>query len=604
MSIAYPKPHPWYPAPSHTAVSKLEGAAAKTLQLHFHKGLKHDEHSIVVPASFESLRKALDHHSPALFKAIQMAGPKTRRLVNPQCGLAADRQTAAGFYFRLPPPPEQDGCEETTAAEMIELYWMALLRGENFDDIAASTGPGLVDDACKELSKLLLYAKPGTDNDPKYEARTVTPQTLFRGGDWRVPAATPAPQHIGPYISQFLYLPVPYGSLSFHQRESRAADGDQDPHRGHPAYMTKWEDWLAVQEGDPRGEPVMPVPDTEGRYIQNLCDLARYVHIDKLYQAYLNATFILLGAGAPKGKGSPYGMVPCGIGRGAAPHPTTDPWANNFPAEEGFGTFGDPHILALVCEVSTRALKAVWYQKWVAHLRLRPEAYAGLVHRARADVHGGADARAILGKALPTLETSKAVDAIFAKNVDTYLLPMVFREGSPIHPAYGAGHATVAGACTTVLKAFFDETTKLIDLKDKDGNRLAQPVIPDSSGKSLSQLTDDIGGQLTVGGELDKVASNVAIGRNMAGVHWRTDYTQSILLGQRVAISMLYHQRRDYHERPWCYHFTTFAGHHVKIDQHGVHYKDKETDADYTTILDGDDDLSPEYEARRLEKIA
>jgi hypothetical protein len=43
----------------------------------------------------------------------------------------------------------------------------------------------------------------------------------------------------------------------------------------------------------------------------------------------------------------------------------------------GFGTFGGPHILALLTEVSTRALKAVWYQKWLVHRRLRPEEFGG-----------------------------------------------------------------------------------------------------------------------------------------------------------------------------------------------------------------------------------
>ena len=44
---------------------------------------------------------------------------------------------------------------------------------------------------------------------------------------------------------------------------------------------------------------------------------------------------------------------------------------------------------------------------------------------------------------------------------DHYLLSMAFPEGSPMHPCYGAGHATVAGACVTVLKAFFDHSWKL-----------------------------------------------------------------------------------------------------------------------------------------------
>ncbi len=602
MSIAYPKPHPPFPAPPHTAVAKLESAPAKRHQLHFHKGLAHDGDALVDPAGFKSLRDALSHHTPELFAKIQMAGPKTRRLVNPQCGLGADRQTAAGFYFRLPPPPEQDGCDDTTAAELIELYWMALLRHVKFEDFTGAGAPSEIAAACTELSGLKLYAKADNPNLPKYESRTVNPGSLFRGGDWWLPSSAPH-QHVGPYISQFLYLDVPFGSLKFDQRERRANDKDQDPERSFPAYMTKWDEWLAVQNGAPHGKPTVPVPEAASRYIQNMADLARYVHIDKLYQAYLNATFILLGYGASKGKGSPYGMVPCGYGKGDAPQPTTDPWAKNFPAEEGFGSFGDPHILAMVCEVSTRALKAVWYQKWVAHLRLRPEAYAGLVHRALAGVHDPAGAKAILGSAESILSGSNAAARIVAGSDATYLLPMCFPEGSPTHPAYGAGHACVAGACVTVLKAFFDETAKLSSLTDLDGNSFV-PKVPNAAGNGLVDYTGPGAADLTVGGELDKVASNIAIGRNMAGVHWRTDYTQSVLLGQRVAISMLYHQRRDFHERPWCYHFTSFAGNGIKIDQYGVHMKKAGSTGGYDIhILDGDDDLDPAWEAHQLKKI-
>ncbi|MGH9977151.1 MAG: hypothetical protein ACRD8Z_15145 [Nitrososphaeraceae archaeon] len=49
--------------------------------------------------------------------------------------------------------------------------------------------------------------------------------------------------------------------------------------------------------------------------------------------------------------------------------------------EIGFGTFGGPHILSLVTEVATRALKAVWFTKWGVHRRLRSEAFGGLIHR-------------------------------------------------------------------------------------------------------------------------------------------------------------------------------------------------------------------------------
>lgn len=39
---------------------------------------------------------------------------------------------------------------------------------------------------------------------------------------------------------------------------------------------------------------------------------------------------------------------------------------------------------------------------------------------------------------------------------------MAFQEGSPMHPSYGAGHATVAGACVTILRPFFDTGAVLV----------------------------------------------------------------------------------------------------------------------------------------------
>jgi hypothetical protein len=52
---------------------------------------------------------------------------------------------------------------------------------------------------------------------------------------------------------------------------------------------------------------------------------------------------------------------------------------NRSQTQSGFGTFGSPHINVLVTEVAARALKAVWYQKWFVHRRLRPEAFAGRI---------------------------------------------------------------------------------------------------------------------------------------------------------------------------------------------------------------------------------
>src|SRR5262249_17913001 len=134
----------------------------------------------------------------------------------------------------------------------------------------------------------------------------------------------------------------------------------------------------------------------------------------------------------------------------------------------------------------------------------------------------------------------------------TWLLPMAFPEGSPTHPAYGSGHATVAGACVTVLKAVFDES-----------HPLPHPKVPTPDGLALVDAPAST--TLTVGGELNKLASNVPTGRNRAGVHWRTDAINAILLGEQVALSILRDQKACYNETFSGLPFTKFDGTKVTV---------------------------------------
>lgn len=55
-------------------------------------------------------------------------------------------------------------------------------------------------------------------------------------------------------------------------------------------------------------------------------------------------------------------------------------------------------------------------------------------------------------------------------------------------------------------------------------------------------------GRMTVGGELNKLASNVAMGRSMGGVHWRSDNTRSLRLGEDIAIEILRKRTLEYAE--------------------------------------------------------
>ena len=66
--------------------------------------------------------------------------------------------------------------------------------------------------------------------------------------------------------------------------------------------------------------------------------------------------------------------------------------------------------------------------------------------------------------------------------------------------------------------------------------------------------------QITVGGEMNKIAANIAIGRNHAAVHWRSDYADSLRLGEAVAISVLRDQKSCYNELFDGFTFTKFDG--------------------------------------------
>ncbi|HEX8831754.1 MAG TPA: hypothetical protein VF705_11330, partial [Longimicrobium sp.] len=135
-----------------------------------------------------------------------------------------------------------------------------------------------------------------------------------------------------------------------------------------------------------------------------------------------------------------------------------------------------------------------------------------------------------------------------------YLLPQAYPEGAPTHPAYGAGHATGSGALATMLKAFFDESTPI-----------ENPAVASADGLTLVAYTGADANQMTVGGELNKLAGNIAIFRNAAGVHWRSDYTESLLLGEQVAIAMLQEMSLGFNEDDAFFELTKFDGIKIRI---------------------------------------
>jgi membrane-associated phospholipid phosphatase len=468
----------------------------------YSKGLPHNDLGEVDPAAYNELLRAVYTGDPAAFEAIPMGCPPPHRnLTNPQAGLAFELEGGDAASFSMPPAPAF--ASAWRAGEIVENYWMALLRDVPFSQYG--TDP-LAQVAAAELSALSDFRGPRVNG-------AVTADTLFRN-------ITPG-DTVGPWVSQFFLRPCPFGANYVEQRVRTTL-----PTVDH---MTEYPDWLNIQRGCQPAE--IQQYDPVRRYIRTGRDMAQWVHIDVLYQAYFHALLILL---------TPPSIDPLSGGIGA-PFDAANPYLASAN-QDGFTTFGAPHVATLLTEVAARVLKAQWFQKWYVHRALRPEAFAGRVHN---HITGAAN-YPLHGDVL----NSAAVQTVFLKH-GTYLLPQVFVEGSPLHPSYGSGHATVAGACVTILKAWFDESYVI-----------PNPVEPTPDGLSLQPYS---GPPLTVGGELNKIASNVAFGRNFAGIHWRSDAIEAMKLGENAAIRILRDQRLCYNERFDGFTFTSFDGATVRI---------------------------------------
>ncbi|MFN8422751.1 MAG: vanadium-dependent haloperoxidase [Anaerolineae bacterium] len=450
----------------------------------FSKGMPHNNLGEVDLTAYSAFLKALDSGIWDDWERIPMGG--TLRFTNPLAGIAYLLEGADPACMTQKAAPAFASAE--CAGEIVENYWMALLRDVPFTDYASHPTAAA---AAADLSRMTDFRGPK-------QGGNVTTSTLFRG-------LTPGDLN-GPYISQLLWLPSPFGAEPM-DRRMNTMQPDVD-------FMTTYAEWLNIQRGiaPSGGKKPDPIP----RYLRNGRDLSEWVHIDVLYQAYFQAMLVLFGLGAPTNGNDPY---------------------RSSRTMMSFGTLGPPYVASILGAIAKPALTTVWHQKWYVQRRLRPEVFAGRVHNRLTGAAGYPIHNDVLN--------SQAVQQVFSRN-GTYLLPMAFPEGSPAHPAYGAGHATVAGACVTLLKACFDENWVI-----------PNPVVPSPDGLTLQPYT---GSALTVGGELNKLASNVGIGRNIAGVHWRSDATESLKLGEDIAIKFLREEKLLLRERFIGWTFTKFDG--------------------------------------------
>ncbi|MBG1269536.1 vanadium-dependent haloperoxidase [Nostoc sp. WHI] len=470
------------------------------------RGLPHNARGEVNLDAYKSLTRALITQDPDDYEKIILGG--TRKLVNPQGALAISLEGINAAQIAVPPPPALASAER--AAEAVELYWQALLRDVPLSKLQNNTDNPKVLAAVEDLNKLSAF------RGPKQNGR-VTPQTLFRGSVNYVGSGsstkyvTPPGVLDGPHISQFLLLTIPWGTQSVSPLIRTALPGND--------FLLDFQEWLTIQNGGSSGKSIKY--DPKNRYIVTVRDLGEYAHIGG--PTYLGASLILGSIGTPLNPGNPY--------------------VNSKTQVGSAGTFAVGHLQALLNLGTSRAIRASYWQKYYVHRILRPEAYGGLIYNK------------IVNKTDYPINSevlhSQALAQTFS-TFGTYLLPQAYPEAAPIHSSYTGGAASIAGVNVTLLKAFFDENFVI-----------PSPIVPDPNDPT--KVIPYSGPPLTVGGELNKLATNYAIGRGHGGIHWRSDGSASLALGEEVAISLLRDERLGYNEEFSGFTFTKFDGTKVTV---------------------------------------
>jgi membrane-associated phospholipid phosphatase len=502
----------------------------------YSKGLPHDENGEVDPDAYELLRAALTADNGGDFDAVPQAG--VRPLTNPEAAISYNPTGLDPNDIYAPAAPSFDSPQ--TAGEMVELYWQSLLRDVPFDEYDTHDD---ITAAADELDGLTDYRGP-TDAEG-----------LFRG--------TVEGAQTGPYVSQFLYKNFERGVIERTQQFRPLEPTD---------YLVDYEDWLAAQNGEiPEGGINRTTPDEPSladagirretsRYPITGRDLATYVGENVSQQPYVNAALILQNS--EPSDSSPENLALTNLsadGAGSIPMEPGLPVDPNVPA--GFVDYVRSGYQSLLGGILQKHAHAAWYHKWRVHRRPRPEEVGGRVYHIEAGTEVDGESAGERYPIHPDLLDSTAV-AETQSRLDTALLPQAYPDGSPTHPSYPGGHAVTAGSNATILKAYFDGDAVITN-----------PVRPDPDDPT-SLTTEGISETLTVRGEINKLATNVAYARSWAGIHYRSDTTAGLRVGERVATAVLSDRLRqrpaDAYGGRGTFRFETFDGVEVTVTAEGV----------------------------------
>ena len=515
----------------------------------FSKTLQHDPVTYLPQkAQVDQVLDFFDAPTHAKLAALPSSATATLKLEDPAGGLGFE--PICQHQSLIQPTVYYEASSAEGVMEQTEVYCMQFCRDLKISDMNAAATPASISLVPQQGTLVnAMSAQDVLDHLNQYNSATATQpnwpvdagtgmtnmQLLFRG--------TAIDEEKGQYISQFLIRDVPFANAMFEQKYA--------PENDVPELVTE-AGFLSIQNGEHNYTSTKDA----ARRIQTLRDIGSLVHNDPAYGLFFNAGLIGLKAGLNALK---------------------DPGQGS-----NFLDTGGPDFLTSIAAVTRAALRTAWVTKWQHALKIRPEVVAGRVawiEKAKR-TNGGAfpasisaDLQTFYNRFEPVLidrlkDWNQALSGGNDKDAAQPFLSSNFETFSPQHPSWGAGHSAVAGACVTILKAF-------LNTHNADGTaRLWTDAYP--SVQRVNDTTGDLedapdSGE-TIIGELNKLASNVALGRNISGVHVRSDYAGSCReQGEQVAISYLQEMTKSYYPEILaphiCFDLQKFDGTRIQIKQ-------------------------------------
>ena len=482
----------------------------------FHKSLAHNTMtgSLSDQDQYYELYDDIANNRQVRLANIPLAPGSTIQLVDPLLSIASCLMGGDQAAFKLKPAFLLSSGE--AAAEMIELYCQVLCRDVAFSEYKSNA----------TITQCLAFLNDSTVQsylpEPPAGGFPLTAKNIFRSS---FPGS-----NIGPYTSQLLLLNTLLGAIIVEQKPlsyPTATEAIAD------SVAIEWclnqSQAILSQNGNLTTLPAAPTQaQSTALYVYAGRNLAETVHLDASIEYYYFAANTLQALGVP-----------------------WNPTLPSAPNQSAFATCGSgnavQHALAEVCSLG---LKHAWFWKWTQYRRLRPEVFGLWVD----NVQNNRVANAANYNIAPFLFTNGVLPAIKTHNASfgaqynsSYTLSGTYREGSPAHPSYPSGHSVVAGACCTILKLFFNAETLWSAIPGLQSTSINRKIVPASvtgpvveandDGTDLQNYTGSDASQMSVWGEINKVGTNICMGRDWAGIHYRSDGIEGMKLGEQIAES-------------------------------------------------------------------